>query len=278
MAESCLLPKYFPEFHLKTPCSFKFLSLKEIPRDKLTLLFSDLGCLLSEFVSCHDNIHNVLICENHLLELNNREYNRQRTVKCMIPSCLAVHSNFRKQERRLTEQQVQQIFLATGIVLPIGTGICHSCRKEVLKDNPNVIQGRKLSFTHEASASDLLDETHDKAVPLKRARISETEVTPYALVDADSEFQVSQETVSQLLQSSEASVSNSLKLESLNKFLSLSGVNPVKELHVYIRDANSRTQQRYISKAKQCMELMLSTISPGEEDFIKKTQFLMICL
>ncbi|CAC5394751.1 unnamed protein product [Mytilus coruscus] len=272
MAESCLLPKYFPKFHLKTPYSFKFVSLKEIPRIKLTLLFSELGCLLGEFESCH-SINNIVICENHFLELKNRDYNRQRSVKYMLPSCLAVHSNFRKQERRLIEQHVQQIFLTTGIVLPIGTGICHSCRVEVLKDNPNVAQGRKLSFTHEGSVPDLLEDTHDNAVPLKRARISETEVTPSALDDTDSEFQVSQETVSQLSQSSEASVSNSLKLESLNKFLSISGVSPVKELNVYIRDSSTRTQQRYISKAKQCMELMLSTICPGEEDFIKKAVF-----
>ncbi|CAG2254646.1 unnamed protein product [Mytilus edulis] len=132
----------------------------------------------------------------------------------------------------------------------------------------------QLSLTHEGSVP---EDTHDNAVPLKRARITETEVTSSALDDTDSEFQVSQETVSQLSQSSEASVSNSLKLESLNKFLSISGISPVKELNVYIRDSSTRTQQRYISKAKQCMELMISTICPGEEDFIKK-QFLMICL
>ncbi|CAG2238186.1 unnamed protein product [Mytilus edulis] len=216
MAESCLLPKYFPEFHLKSPCSFKFVSLKDIPRSKLTLLFSELGCLQSEFESSHCiSVDNIVICENHFLELKNRDYNRQRSVKCMLPSCLAVHSDSRKQERRLTEQNVQQIFLTTGIVLPIGTGICHSCRVEVLKDNPNAVQGRKLSLTHEGSVP---EDTHDNAVPLKRARLSETEVTSSALDDTDSEFQVSQETVSQLSQSSEASVSNSLKLESLNKF------------------------------------------------------------
>lgn len=40
-------------------------------------------------------------------------------VKCMLPSCFAVNSNFRKQEHRLTEQHAQQILLATGIVLQI---------------------------------------------------------------------------------------------------------------------------------------------------------------
>ncbi|XP_076090297.1 uncharacterized protein LOC143062512 [Mytilus galloprovincialis] len=172
-----------------------------------------------------------------------------------------------EQERRLTEQNVQQIFLTTGIVLPIGTGICHSCRLEVLKDNPNVVQGRKLPFTHEGSVP---EDTHDTDIPLKRARLSETEVTSSAFDDTDSEFQISQETVSQLSQSSEASVSNSLQLESLNKFLSISGISPVKELSIYIKDSSTRTQQRYISKAKQCMELMFSTICPGEENFIKK--------
>lgn len=53
--------------------------------------------------------------------------------------------------------------------------------------------------------------------------------------------------------------------------MSLSGVSPIKECKVHIQSSSARTQQRYISKAKTCFELMLSTVCPGEEDFVRSS-------
>lgn len=40
---------------------------------------------------------------------------------------------------------------------------------------------------------------------------------------------------------------------------------------VHIQSSSVRTQQRYISKAKTCFDTMLSTVCPGEEDFIRSS-------
>ena len=69
-------------------------------------------------------------------------------------------------------------------------------------------------------------------------------------------------------QLSEASACDALKLEALNNFLSLAGSSPVKELQGSIREASTRTQLRYIEKAKLCANLMFNTLCPNEGDFL----------
>lgn len=121
MSTSCLLPNHFPKFPVKSPCSSTFLSIKELSRPHLSVYLSDLGCILQDFENVH-NLDKIFICGNHLSELKNRYYNRQRAVQCNIPICLSSHTNAQKHERRLNEEQVGHIFQSTGIVLPIGTG------------------------------------------------------------------------------------------------------------------------------------------------------------
>ena len=70
-------------------------------------------------------------------------------------------------------------------------------------------------------------------------------------------------------QSSEASVSNSAKLEALNRFLSTCGISPVKECQTAMSNASTRTQKRYIEKTKLCIDKVFSTICPGDEDFLR---------
>ncbi|XP_061190254.1 uncharacterized protein LOC133198128 [Saccostrea echinata] len=77
----------------------------------------------------------------------------------------------------------------------------------------------------------------------------------------------SQETVS------EASVCSNSKLEALNNFLMFSGASPVKEHKEQITSASYRTQQRYIAKAKECIEHLFSTICPGDEGFLRSAVF-----
>lgn len=121
MSTNCLLPKHFPKFPVKSPCSSTILSIKEISRPLLSVYLSDLGCILQDFENFH-NLNEMFICGNHLSELKNRYYNRQRAVHCKIPICLSSHTNAQKHERLLNEEQVRHIFQSTGIVLPIGTG------------------------------------------------------------------------------------------------------------------------------------------------------------
>lgn len=114
---------HFPKFPVKSPCtcSSTVLSMKEISSPLISVYLSDLGCILQDFENFH-NLNEMFICGNHLSELKNRYYNRQRAVHCKIPICLSSHTNAQKHERLLNEEQVRHIFQSTGIVLPIGTG------------------------------------------------------------------------------------------------------------------------------------------------------------
>lgn len=53
--------------------------------------------------------------------------------------------------------------------------------------------------------------------------------------------------------------------------MSLSGVSPIKKCKVHLQNSSVRTQQHNINKAKTYFELMLSTVCPGEEDFIRSS-------
>lgn len=186
--------------------------------------------------------------------------------------------NAQKHERRLNEEQVGHIFQSTGIALPIGTGICHNSRHQLFRDFPNEVGGKETSCgkrikTNNCQSGDL-KENNDMCIPVKRAKRTKAEDSGCALDtsennNTDSESQFSQET--SLSQASEASVSYSLKFEALNKILSLSGVSPIKKCKVHLQNSSVRTQQHNINKAKTYSELMLSTVCPGEEDFIRSS-------
>lgn len=68
MSTNCLLPKHFPKFPVKSPCSSTILSIKEISRPLLSVYLSDLGCILQDFENVH-NLNEIFICGNHLSEL-----------------------------------------------------------------------------------------------------------------------------------------------------------------------------------------------------------------
>ncbi|XP_062597521.1 uncharacterized protein LOC134258946 [Saccostrea cucullata] len=222
----------------------------------------------------------------------------------MVPPNLATHTFPKKHERRLTEDNVQQIHASTGNVLPIGAGICNSCRvhlivnkrpslqiqdsKKVLcktESNENGVQlqvdmnddymckpmerarkSRKMPITKDES--DMMNDDH---TPLKRSRRSVTKVSSCTVQSSDGCGEFDSEDLSQETVVSEASVSNSSKLEALNHYLALSNVSPIKECQVYLQHSSNRTKQRYINKAKQCLDLILTTICPGEEEFLRRS-------
>ncbi|VDI16834.1 Hypothetical predicted protein [Mytilus galloprovincialis] len=74
-------------------------------------------------------------------------------------------------------------------------------------------------------------------------------------------------------QATEASVVNIGKLEKLNDFLQTAGCSPVKYLQSSFTDCSERSQRRYIQKAKDCVDLVLSTICPGEGDLLAEVLF-----
>ena len=88
------------------------------------------------------------------------------------------------------------------------------------------------------------------------------------------ELSSSDETDNMESQQSEDSVCGISRTELFNKFLSISGMSPVKTLKVPLVEASLRTQRRYIQKAKKCVDIMLETISPGDVEFMKKKMLL----
>ena len=69
-------------------------------------------------------------------------------------------------------------------------------------------------------------------------------------------------------QASNASYIHTSRLESLNSFLSVCGLSPVKELRNTLAESSDRTKQRYTSKARQCVNAMLDTMCPNESHAI----------
>ncbi|MES1923405.1 hypothetical protein MHBO_004971, partial [Bonamia ostreae] len=69
-------------------------------------------------------------------------------------------------------------------------------------------------------------------------------------------------------QYSDATVVNISRLESLNAFLTLCDVSPVKKLNNPLSKSSERTKKRYMDKAQQCFTAMIETIAPNEADVI----------
>ncbi|CAG2227344.1 unnamed protein product [Mytilus edulis] len=59
----------------------------------------------------------------------------------------------------------------------------------------------------------------------------------------------------------------------LNNFPQTDGCSPVKYLQSSFTDCSERSQRRYIQKAKDCVDLVLSTICPGEGDLLAEVLF-----
>lgn len=59
------------------------------------------------------------------------------------------------------------------------------------------------------------------------------------------------------------------RFDALNSFLNISGINPIKSLQGDLSSASERTQKRYIEKTKQCLEQIVSTICPGDENSLR---------
>ena len=72
-------------------------------------------------------------------------------------------------------------------------------------------------------------------------------------------------------QFSEASEMNISRLESLNNFLLLCNMSPVKQLANLLLQSSERTMNRYLAKARQCFSAVAETISPNEGSLILKS-------
>ncbi|XP_062603058.1 uncharacterized protein LOC134264790 [Saccostrea cucullata] len=72
-------------------------------------------------------------------------------------------------------------------------------------------------------------------------------------------------------QISEASILKISRLESLNTFLAQCDVSPIKKLTNPLTVSSDRTKKRYLEKAKQCISVVLETVSPNEGEILWKS-------
>ncbi|VDH91448.1 Hypothetical predicted protein [Mytilus galloprovincialis] len=100
--------------------------------------------------------------------------------------------------------------------------------------------------------------------PPKRKRISSQILEQ---VETNSQSQTS-ETEMTLSQVSDASVVQFSRLESLNNFLSICNVSPVKRLTNLLSESSKRTVRRYMDKTRQCFNAVAETISPNDGNFL----------
>ncbi|CAG2214456.1 unnamed protein product [Mytilus edulis] len=221
---------------------------------------------------------------------------------CSVPSVVCYHSGQNcKTERYISSPQVKTIFNNTGIVLPVGTGLCTKCRKSLLKqaqceelslDVSKIVQGDQQPYLRQETHISDHEMTDNVPEFSSRTTVDSYSQPNQKTVEADEEHTcmsitnrrkrkakeclddlvLSQETDQSLAggsQVSEASVCVIEKLDKLNEFLSLSGISPVKKIQGPLESASARTIQRYKLKARQCLNSVFETICPGEAPFLE---------
>ncbi|CAG2250954.1 unnamed protein product [Mytilus edulis] len=146
----------------------------------------------------------------------------------------------RRSDTDMSLSNVEAINTLHGLVLPVGTGICRSCRKLLLdgqniKSVNNYINQEKI--TNKILDENNLTEVHNKQTrkidqvkaldysgPIKRTRQTITvKSDPFPILEDTCSQETCESEQACLSQTSESSICNSMKLEALNSLLSFSG-------------------------------------------------------
>ncbi|CAC5425258.1 unnamed protein product [Mytilus coruscus] len=233
-----------------------------------------------------EKIANKILDENNFAEVHYKQTRKIDQVTALDDSGpIKRQPDAKRSDRDMSLSNVEAINTLHGLVLPVGTGICRNCRK-LLLDGQNKAVNK--SINQEKIANKILDENNfaevhykqtrkidqvtalDDSGPIKRTRQTITvESDPCSILEDTCSQETCESEQFCLSQISESSICNSMKLEALNSLLSFSGLSPVKELQGQISDASRRTQQRYIEKARQCLDVMCNTICPRGGEFLK---------
>ncbi|VDI23285.1 Hypothetical predicted protein, partial [Mytilus galloprovincialis] len=143
--------------------------------------------------------------------------------------------------------------------------ICTNCRKKLTKTGKETEEIKEQMI---CTADEIMDcNLEHPSESTDMSALSEDK----CLLSQNSDLDMSSQELSS--QATEASVVNIGKLEKLNDFLQTAGCSPVKYLQSSFTDCSERSERRYIQKAKDCVDLVLSTICPGEGDILAEVLF-----
>ncbi|CAH3167009.1 unnamed protein product [Porites lobata] len=235
------------------------------------------------------NVEKLNICPRHRESLGLGW--RRPSSKCSVPNVLSSHSakprERPKAERGITKWMSEHILRETGILVPVGSGVCCNCRIAL------TATGRVETPSETKSASRMggITSENESSVPLlgpiAAGKDAESTLAPTKISEEETAFETpggslyspSLEatlditcTPASRARSRIAMREGSSPLEKMNQFLESKDVSPVRyPVSVPWSEASNRTRRRHVRKARQAVGAVLEEIAPRQSAHLWKT-------
>ncbi|CAC5397469.1 unnamed protein product [Mytilus coruscus] len=275
-------------------CSSELFKLQSFHESDIVIILTEAGILPHSFRQSE-----LSVCSTHSNQLLKRNEVRKRRALCMVPRVISTHPDVdhsekgsgraasigkRKSSKYLAERDIVVIQKNLGIILPVGTPSCVSCKVKIkdMDEMPSFVdQHLKMQDSEVEDRIPVIEDTMSRRMQQqvtelsqKRDHISSEDFHHNHRENKPKIYRPNQ--FSQSLESHESPFSSQQtylqtdSLTKLNDFLKTKGIQPlVLPQHAW-GTYSQKTKKSFVHKLFSCFTAVTETMFPNESDEIVK--------
>ncbi|CAC5377276.1 unnamed protein product [Mytilus coruscus] len=266
-------------------CSEDFFHLKTCSYNDIIIVLTEAGILPQNVLS-----NTYSICSSHFNNFLKQNEKKRNRLLCLVPSHISTHPEIdhtqssevvrhsdkkRKRSKCLQFDDVTTLFRKTGVVLPVGTPVCISCRKELtrkeLDENTYEECSPKIKDTS-IQCIDNLNESQNTIETQADVIIHETCQMEF---DGSNIFSDSETIEPQSTQESQASFQREEALQYLNRFLEVNGSKTISSLPLKSWfELSQKSQYLYVDRLQNIIDCVIGCFFPENFSDVSQQIFL----
>ncbi|XP_052075888.1 uncharacterized protein LOC127713978 [Mytilus californianus] len=285
-------------------CSSELFKLQSFHESDIVIILTEAGILPHNFRQSE-----LSVCSTHSNQLLKRNEVRKRRALCMVPRVISTHPDVdhsekgsgraasigkRKSSKYLAERDIVVIQKNLGIILPVGTPSCVSCKVKIkdMDEMPSSVdQHLKMQDSEIEDRIPVIEDTMSRRMQQQVTELSQKrdhtssedfhyylrenkpKIVLHDVIDIESTDHIN---FSQSLESHESPFSSQQtylqtdSLTKLNDFLKTKGIQPlVLPQHAW-GTYSQKTKKSFVHKLFSCFTAVTETMFPNESDEILK--------